>query len=59
MLVENPQLLGSFCAASMQDPESESAGRAQLVKSARIWLTASEPWFPQILLAAISCSLWA
>ena len=33
---EKPQLSGSFCTPSMHDPLRESAGRAQLVKSARI-----------------------
>jgi hypothetical protein len=35
-LFAKPQLSGSFCTPRMQVPERESAGRAQLVKSARI-----------------------
>ncbi len=34
--VEKPQFLGSFAAAVMHEPVRESAGSAQLVKSARI-----------------------
>jgi hypothetical protein len=33
---EKPQSSGSFCDPSMHEPVSESAGSAQLVKSARI-----------------------
>ena len=54
-----PQLFGWFSTASMQDPVSALAGRAQLVKSARIWVRASFPTDPQTLLAVISCSLSA
>lgn len=43
----------------MQDPVMELAGRAQLVKSARICVSALLPAVPQMLLAAICCSLWA
>ena len=43
----------------MQLPVSESAGSAQLVKSARICESALSPAEPQILLAVISCSLSA
>ena len=38
-LFEYPQLLGSFSSPSIQAPLNESAGRAQFVKSARIWET--------------------
>jgi len=34
--VEKPQSTGSFCSPPTQLPDRESAGRAQLVKSARI-----------------------
>jgi hypothetical protein len=37
-LVEKPQLSGSLCSAGMHAPLRESAGNAQLVKSALIWL---------------------
>lgn len=36
MLLPNPQLSGSFAAPSMQVPDNELAGNAQLVKSALI-----------------------
>lgn len=54
-----PQLSGWFSTASIQDPMSEVAGSAQLVKSARICETAPVPAVPQMLLAVISCSLSA
>lgn len=43
----------------MHVPLKESAGSAQLVKSARIWLSALGPAVPQRLLAVISSSLCA
>ena len=43
----------------MQLPVKESAGRAQLVKSARICVSAPESAVPQVSLAVISCSLSA
>lgn len=43
----------------MQEPDSELAGKAQLVKSARIWESALSPVVPHTLLAEISCSLCA
>lgn len=46
-LDEYPQLSGSFITPSIQLPLNESAGSAQLVKSARIWLMALEPVLPQ------------
>ena len=45
--------------AEMHCPLNEFAGRAQLVKSARICVRASEFELPHALLATISCSLWA
>jgi hypothetical protein len=54
-----PQSLGWFSTAEIHCPLNEFAGRAQLVKSARIWVRASESELPHTLLAAISCSLWA
>jgi hypothetical protein len=36
VLLPNPQLSGSFAAPSMQVPDNELAGKAQLVKSALI-----------------------
>jgi hypothetical protein len=55
----NPQLSGSFLTASMQAPVNESAGSAQLVKSARICVSAYELGLSHTLLATISCSLCA
>lgn len=43
----NPQLLGSLEYPAMQVVAMESAGSAQLVKSARNWLMALEPAVPQ------------
>lgn len=54
-----PQSSGSFATALIHDPVNEFAGSAQLVKSARICVSASEPALPQTSLAVISCSLCA
>jgi hypothetical protein len=59
-LLLKPQLLPSLSTPAMHVPVMEFAGKAQLVKSARIWLRAFGPAVPQMLLDAdISCSLWA
>lgn len=42
-----PQLLGSLATPSIHEPLNESAGSAQFVKSARIWLMALGPAVPQ------------
>lgn len=52
-----PQSSGSFSTAEMHSPLNEFAGSAQLVKSARICVRASESALPQTSLAVISCSL--
>jgi len=54
-----PQSSGWFSTAGIHCPLKEFAGRAQLVKSARIWVREFESEVPHTLLAAISCSLWA
>jgi len=55
-----PQSFGSFKTPVIQVPLSESAGKAQLVKSARIWLIALGPERPHSSgLAAMVCSLMA
>ena len=51
-----PQLLGSFITPLMHDPDSESAGRAQTVKSARIWAIALLPVAPQRSVVEAICS---
>jgi hypothetical protein len=43
----NPQLSGSLAAPLTQFAVSESFGKAQSVKSARIWFMAFTPTFPQ------------
>jgi hypothetical protein len=55
----NPQSSGWFATPDIHCPLNEFAGRAQLVKSARICVRASEFEFPHTLLAVISCSLCA
>lgn len=59
VLSEKPQLLGWFVTPSIQVPVNESAGSAQLVKSALIWLRALFPAVPHTLLAVMSSSLCA
>lgn len=60
MLFPKPQLFGSLVAPSMQVPLNELAGNAQLVKSARICVSALLLGFLQrSLLAMIMASLSA
>lgn len=58
---EKPQLLGSFCTPRMQLFVRELAGRAQLVKSARIWVRALSLLVTLQMagVEAIDCSLLA
>lgn len=58
-LLLKPQLLGSFWTPGMQFGPSESFGRAQVVKSARIWLIALLEGVPQRDEAAMVSSLVA
>lgn len=58
--VENPQFCASFSLPVMHRGLSESAGSAQLVKSALIWSKKSSRGLPQsLLLTDISSSLVA
>lgn len=54
--VENPQLLGSFSSPVMHCWLSELLGRAQFVKSARIWLKKSLLGPPQSWLSTVMSS---
>lgn len=46
-LEAKPQFSRSFTSPGMHEPASDLAGRAQLVRSARIWLSALGPVVPQ------------
>jgi hypothetical protein len=58
-LLLKPQLFGSFWTPWMQLPLNESFGNAQVVKSARIWLSALLEGVPQRDEAAMVSSLVA